>query len=142
MVTAAFNHIGVVAKDPIALEKFYTKYFGFKRARVYAPGPDQVVVIKTQGLALELFKAEKDVPEVPKEAGPMYPCWRHVCFLVDDLDAKIAELGEDVTLTLGPVDMSQFVPGMRVAWLADPEGNIIELNQGYKDEENPPPLET
>jgi glyoxylase I family protein len=30
---------------------------------------------------------------------------------------------------------------MRVAWLSDPEGNIVELNQGYQDEDNPPPLQ-
>jgi glyoxylase I family protein len=36
--------------------------------------------------------------------------------------------------------MSQFIPGMRAVWVADPEGNIVELNQGYVDEENPPPL--
>jgi glyoxylase I family protein len=29
---------------------------------------------------------------------------------------------------------------MRVAWIADPEGNIVELNQGYVDEADPPPL--
>ena len=33
--------------------------------------------------------------------------------------------------------MSQFVSGMKVMWVADPEGNIIELNQGYVDEDNP-----
>jgi glyoxylase I family protein len=27
-----------------------------------------------------------------------------------------------------------------VAWIADPEGNIVELNQGYVDEDSPPPL--
>jgi glyoxylase I family protein len=37
--------------------------------------------------------------------------------------------------------MSEFIPGMKVCWLADPEGNIYELNQGYKDEENPPQFE-
>ena len=36
--------------------------------------------------------------------------------------------------------MGQFIPGMRVVWVADPESNIIELNQGYVDQENPPPL--
>jgi hypothetical protein len=36
--------------------------------------------------------------------------------------------------------MGQFIPGMRVAWVADPEGNIVELNQGYVDEDDPPPL--
>ena len=57
-----------------------------------------------------------------------------------DLDAKLAEMGDDARLTLGPLDMSQFIPGMRVAWIADPEGNIVELNQGYVDEAEPLPL--
>ncbi|MCP4295510.1 MAG: VOC family protein, partial [Proteobacteria bacterium] len=92
----------MVAKDPIAIEKFYAKYFGFKRERVYVPGPDQVVVLKSGNLGLEIFKAEKDAPEPPSGAGPMYPCWRHICFLVDDLDAKIEEIGDDAKITEGP----------------------------------------
>jgi glyoxylase I family protein len=49
-------------------------------------------------------------------------------------------MGSDARITLGPLDMSQFIAGMRVAWIADPEDNIVELNQGYVDEENPPAL--
>ena len=66
---------------------------------------------------------------------------RHVAFLVDDLDAKLAEIGDDTTVTLGPLDMGDFIPGMRVAWISDPEGNVVELNQGYEDEKAPPPLD-
>jgi glyoxylase I family protein len=36
--------------------------------------------------------------------------------------------------------MGKLIPGMRVAWLFDPEDNIVELNQGYVDEANPPAL--
>ncbi len=36
--------------------------------------------------------------------------------------------------------MSGLIRGMHVVWVADPEGNIVELNQGYVDETNPPPL--
>jgi glyoxylase I family protein len=98
-----------------------------------------VAIIRSGDLALELFKATAERPDkAPAEAGPMYPCWRHVCFVVDDLEAKLMELGNEVTITLGPLDMSQFVPGMKVVWVADPEGNIIELNQGYVDEPHPP----
>ncbi len=50
-----FSHIGLSCKDPIATERFYARHFGFHRARVYAPGPGQVVVIRGNGLALELF---------------------------------------------------------------------------------------
>lgn len=141
MAQAVFNHVGVTCKDPLRIERFYTKYFGFTRARVYAPGPDQVVVIKSGPLAFELFKATETNPHKdPALSGYEFPGWRHVCFTVDDLDAKLAELGNEIRITQGPVDMGGFIPGMRVVWAADPEGNIIELNQGYVDEENPPPL--
>ena len=132
----AFSHVGLTCQDPVRIEAFYTRYFGFKRARVYAPGPGQVVMIKAGGFYLELFKADEKSPVPPAEkSGPEYPGWRHICFLVDDLDAKLKELGSEVKITLGPVDMSGFIPGMKVCWVADPEGNIIELNQGYADEQ-------
>jgi glyoxylase I family protein len=106
---------------------------------VYLPGPDQVVVIGNAGASLELFPAKGEAPPPRGEAdGPQYPGWRHVAFLVDDLDAKLEEMGDDAKLTLGPLDMSQFIEGMRVAWISDPEGNIVELNQGYVDETDPP----
>ena len=125
--------------DPLRVEAFYTKHFGFTRGRVYLPGPDQVVMIKSGALYLELFPAKGEKPVAPAaKDGPEYSGWRHLAFLVDDLDAKLAEMGDDAVISLGPLDMSVFIPGMRVVWLADPEGNIVELNQGYVDEENPP----
>jgi len=136
-----FSHIGLSCKDPIAIERFYVRHFGFRRARVYMPGPDQVVVLTSGVLGLELFPSKGEAPAPPAGgAGPEYPGVRHFAFLVDDLDRKLAQIGSEAKVTLGPVDMGQFIPGMRVAWIADPEGNIVELNQGYVDEKNPPPL--
>jgi glyoxylase I family protein len=141
MATAAFHHIAMSCKDPVAIERFYTRHFGFRRARVYAPGPGQVVMIRSGNVYLELFPASAAAPVAPAGgSGPEYPGWRHIAFMVDNLAAKLAEMGEDARLSLGPLDMGQFIPGMRAAWLADPEGNIVELNQGYVDEATPPPL--
>jgi glyoxylase I family protein len=143
MPVLEFAHVGLMCKDPIATERFYTRHFGFHRTRVYAPGPEQVVMIKGPGgVYLELFKADENAPSPPpKEAGPSWPCIRHLCFSVASLDEQIKSMGADAKLTLGPLDMGAFVEGMRVCWLSDPDGNIVELNQGYKDENNPPPLE-
>jgi glyoxylase I family protein len=136
-----FSHIGLSCRDPLATERFYTKHFGFRRARVYLPGPGQVVVIRSGVLELELFPSSETLPSARVlGAGPDYPSVRHIAFLVDNLDSKLAEMGSDARVTLGPLDMGQFIPGMRVAWIADPEDNIVELNQGYVDEENPPAL--
>jgi glyoxylase I family protein len=141
MPTLTFSHIAFSCGDPLAVERFYTKHFGFRRGRVYAPGPDQVVMIKAGNVYLEIFRATKPLPfPRVRGAGPEYPEFRHIAFLVDDLDAKLTEMGADANITLGPLDMSEFIPGMRVVWLADPAGNIVELNQGYVDEPNPPAL--
>ena len=64
----AFSHVGIMCNDPLKIEEFYTKHFGFKRARVYAPGPEQVVMIKSGEIYLELFKATKERP-IPQERG-------------------------------------------------------------------------
>ena len=135
MTRLAFSHVAITCQDPEAVERFYGKHFGFKRARVYAPGPGQVVMLKAHGVYLELFPSTQPAPVAPATgAGPEYAGWRHIAFLVDDLDAKLAQMGGDARVSLGPLDMSDLIPGMRVCWLADPEGNIVELNQGYRDQ--------
>jgi glyoxylase I family protein len=140
----ALHHLGLACADPLALERWYARHFGFRRKRVFLPGPDQVVVIGTDGGAsLELFPAKGERPSAPEGdgAGPEYPGFRHLAFLVDDLDAKLAEIGDETTVSLGPLDMGGLIEGMRVVWITDPEGNIVELNQGYVDERDPPPLD-
>jgi glyoxylase I family protein len=142
VAAVSFSHVGLMCKDPVVTERFYTRHFGFRRARVFAPGPEQVAMIKLGGVYLELFTAtEKPPVPAPKEAGPSWPCIRHLCFSVDNLDEQLRRMGADARLTLGPLDMGAFISGMRVCWLADPDGNIVELNQGYVDELNPPPLD-
>lgn len=137
MAKTVFSHVGLTCNDPLLIEAFYSKHFGFRRARTYVPGPDQVVMIKAGEFYLELFKATETSPVAdPKEAGPDYKGWKHICFMVDNLDEKLKEMGSAVKLTKGPVDMGGLIPGMRVCWISDPEGNIVELNQGYMDEEN------
>lgn len=134
-------HMGLSCKNPILIEKFYVKYFGFRRARVYDPGPNQVVMIKLGQFYLELFPATENSP-VPEasEAGQNYPGWKHLAFKVDSIEHKLQELGELASLTLGPLEMDSFIKGMKVCWIKDPEGNIVELSEGYSDELDPPQI--
>jgi glyoxylase I family protein len=141
-VGTTFSHVAITCTDPLATERWYTRHFGFRRARVYAPGPGQVVMIKRGDLYLELVPKSAQAPAPPAGAdGAGYPGWRHLAFLVDDLDAKLAEMGAEARINLGPLDMGAFIPGMRSVWLADPEGNVVELNHGYVDEADPPRLD-
>jgi glyoxylase I family protein len=129
-------------KDPLLVERFYTQHFGFHRARVAPVNGGQIVFIKSGDIYLEIFQAEQDLP-VPAadKDGPHYPGWRHIAFQVDDIDAKLREMGNDAKITLGPLTFDQYIRGWRTVWISDPEGNIIEVTQGYLDEDNPPPLD-
>ena len=140
-VPTIFSHIGLTCKDPVVIERFYTKYFGFKRARVIPLGDDQILFIKSGHFYMELFKAKTVSPlEAPTDDGYPWAGVRHLAFEVEDVDAKLAELGNAVKVMLGPADFGDFIPGWKGVWVADPEGNIIELNQGYVDQALPPAL--
>lgn len=133
-----FAHLAMGCKDPIAIEKLYTKYFGFKRGRVIPLINEQIVFIKSGNVYLELFQAKEEAPfPIPERDGPQYPGLRHLAFQVDNVGAKLKEMGKDAKITLGPMDFNDFIPGWRSVWIADPEGNIIEISQGYSDEKNP-----
>jgi len=139
-----FSQVALTCTDPIATEKFYTKHFGFKRARIAKlPDGDQIVFIKMGDSAfyLELFKAQKKSPvPLPTKDGSQYPSVRHLAFKVDSVDAKLAEIGEDAKITLGPLNFDDYIPGWRTVWIADPDGRIVEISEGFVDEENPAPL--
>ena len=138
-----FNHVALTCKDPIAVERFYATFFGFRRARVVPLDGKQIVFIRRGEIYLELFTA--DVAEPMPEGladGPHHPGVRHIAFKVDDLDAVLETFGEDAKkrITLGPLDFGAFIPGWRTVWLADPEGNIVEISQGFVDQDSPPGL--
>lgn len=135
-----FSHVALNCKDPIALERFYTKYFGFTRRRVIPLGDSQIVFIKSGNVYLELFKTTENGMNFDKDGNPAQGV-RHIAFQVDNVDAKLAEMGDDARITLGPLDFNDFIPGWRTVWVADPEGNIVEISQGYTDQDNPPPLD-
>lgn len=139
----AFSHVGLSCKDPIAIEKFYSQYFGFRRAAVFdIGGGNQLVFIRAGDVYLELFPGAAERPiAAPEKDGYAFQGVRHIAFQIDDVDAKLAEIGDAATITLGPLDFDAFIPGWRTVWIADPEGNIVEITQGYKDQANPPALE-
>ena len=136
-----FSHVAISCRDPIATERFYTKHFGFTRARVIPLGAQQIVFLKSGNVYLELFSAEGTPPgAAATNDGPHYAGWRHIAFTVDNVDAAIAAMGADAKITLGPLSFDDFIPGWRTVWVADPDGNIVEISQGYTDQSNVPQL--
>ncbi len=142
MSSLAFSHVGISCMNMSVTEEFYSKHFGFQRARVLGEGADQIIFLKTESgdAYLELFQADA-VSQVVMPAtgvGPSKPGFRHLAFAVDDVDAKLGEMGTEAHITEGPDDFDDVIPGWRVVWISDPDGRILELSQGYVDQENPP----
>jgi glyoxylase I family protein len=136
---ATFFHLAFTVKNLAKFEAFYSTYFGFKRARVIALGDDAILVFlkNEDNFYFEIFPPEEERPMPMAEAdGPHYAGLRHIAFSVDDVDAKIKEMGDDAVITLGPLHFDDVIEGWKTVWLKDPEGNIIEITQGYKDQEN------
>ena len=141
-----FHHIALNCLDQKEIERYYTKHFGFERARIVSLGQGQeIVFLKGGGFHLELFHTDAEPTlSAPTADGRALPSIiRHLAFKVEDVDAKLAAMGDDgKRVTLGPMNFNDFIPGWRSVWLSDPEGNIVEISQGYVDEKSPPPLES
>ncbi|MBI9066885.1 MAG: VOC family protein [Salinivirgaceae bacterium] len=136
MITTSFLHIGVTCKYPQKFEDFYKKYFGFKRVKsIRLEGEKEIVFIKDEnGFCFELFSMDEERP-FPHAGGDgcHYPGWRHIAFNVNSINDKLCEMGEDAIITQGPILLDRYIPGWKAVWIKDPEGNIIELAEGYKD---------
>lgn len=138
-----WSHVGLNCTDQKTTEDFYTRYFGFARARVVDLGDSRIVFLRKGDAYLELFAAgtEPDgpapgVPSTPVGGdGPQAPGrMRHLAFQTDSVDAFLAELGDAAEVALGPLDFDDFICGWRTVWVRDPDGVIVEVSQGYEDD--------
>jgi len=127
------QHIALNCRDLAAQEAFYTKHFGFRRARVFNQGqPNEFVMLRLDSTCLELFGAS---PETASESGGEQAVgFKHLAFEVPDLEAAAAALREDGIETGKIIDCSHVLEGMRVCFFNDPDGNRLELMQGYGDQ--------
>ena len=78
---------------------------------------------------LELFHATRRRPHAAEERRHGWPGVRHFAFQVNDVDAKLAEIGGDAHVNLGPLEFNDFIPGWKTVWVRDPDGNVVEISQ-------------
>jgi len=134
----ATHHIAFNCKDRAAQERFYTKLLGFRRARVFNAGtPDEFVMLRLGSTCIELFQA-KGLP-ASAQASEQPLGFKHMAFEVPDIEAKVAEVSAAGIETQSIIDCSSVVPGLRICFFRDPEGNLLELMQGWSDDESLPP---
>ena len=132
------SQLAITCQDQDTTEAWYVKHFGFKRARVAElPDGKKIVFIKMADSAfyLELFASDSASPLPPaSNDGYTFPGFRHLAFKVENVDRKLAEIGSEAKISLGPLDFDAFIPGWRTVWIIDPDGRIIEISQGFTDQ--------
>lgn len=136
-LAAAWSHVALNCADQARTEEFYTRWFGFGRARVI-PVPDGEIVFLRRGpVLLELFAVSAAAAGAGQD-GPQAPgTVRHVAFQTDDVDAFLAAMGDAADVSLGPLAFDEVIPGWRTVWLRDPDGVVVEVSQGYRDQTDP-----
>jgi glyoxylase I family protein len=127
------QHIAFRCADRNRQEAFYTKHFGFKRARVFDRGkPGEFIMLRLGNTCIELFPAG---PGDAKKRGSEQPVgFTHLAFEVQDIEKAAKNLQADGIRTEGIIDCSNNAPGLKVCFFSDPDGNRIELMQGWADE--------
>lgn len=127
------DHIGVSVADLDAQRDWYQRAFGFDTARPFEIAPlglRGVFLLGPDDIAIELLEREGSATIRQPAATPpdalLTRGWAHLCFRVDDVDAvftRVVAVGAGVLSS--PGDSPE--PGVRFAFVTDPEGNLIEL---------------
>jgi glyoxylase I family protein len=115
------------------MEEFYTKHFGFRRARVFHAGSErEFVMLRLKNMCIELFSSTGNRPERNSEHDVGF---RHIAFEVSDLDNMMDRLKVDGVKVGEIIDYSDSVAGLRICFFNDPEGNKVEIMEGWSDDE-------
>ena len=125
-----FDHPGLSVADLDAAAAFYARVFGFAPQLEFSLGEISGAMLEhPSGMRLELFAVPGSVAGV--QGRPPLDALRtrglgHVAFAapaIEELFARALEAGGRAVLA--PQESPE--PGVRFAFVADPEGNLVEL---------------
>jgi len=127
-----FDHVGLSVADLDAAEAFYEAAFGFSRQLAFELNPHPIrglMLTHENGMRLELFQHGESVAGL-QGATPIEAIARrgygHFAFKAPDIGPLFeAALAAGATAKVPPSPSPE--PGIRFAFLADPEGNLVEL---------------
>src|SRR5689334_6393350 len=133
MSIARFHHVNLSVADLAAQEAWYADAFGLthveERLEIPEAGVRTVVLSDTAGLRVEFVERSGSRPVSHSDAfaATAMQTFTHLALQVPDLDGTFARLTQDC----GAASVSPPAPGasagMRYAYVADPEGNLLEL---------------
>jgi lactoylglutathione lyase len=119
--------LGIVVKDVEGCLRFYGELLGLPReSDLPIPGGTMYRFLAGTTLIKLLHLGGGQPPSPPGLAGALG--YRYYTITVEDLDGTAAELeAKGVPMVMRPREL---LPGVRVAMISDPDGNVVELLQG------------
>ncbi|MEV7754649.1 VOC family protein [Streptomyces griseofuscus] len=133
MPVARIHHVSLSVADLAAQEAWYADAFGLtqveERLELPEAGVRTVVLSDAAGLRVEFVERSGSRPVLHTDAfaATAVQTFTHLALQVPDLDDTFARLTQDC----GAAAVSRPAPGasegMRYAYVADPEGNLLEL---------------
>jgi lactoylglutathione lyase len=130
-VDTRFDHVGLSVADLDAAAGFYAAAFGFAQELEFAlpRGVRGAMLIHPSGMRLELFQHPVSVPGIQADSPLDALATRgygHFALATGEIDPLFADaLAAGAQPLVGPSPSPE--PGVRFAFLADPEGNLVEL---------------
>ena len=127
-IHSAVEHIGLAARDPVALGRWYCQVLGAREVWNNGEQPPAVFVAITGGPVLEIYPTVESVPQTGdnRTAG-----WRHLALRVPNLEVAQAELARRGVTWSQPIKPAG--GGGRVVFFSDPEGNLLHLVERTAD---------
>jgi lactoylglutathione lyase len=127
-----FDHVGINVADLNRAIAWYTTAFPLTVEREFAVASADLrgaMLVHPGGVRVELIERGGSVPGLrasgPQEAA-LTQGFGHIAFRVSDVEGEYHRLvGAGAQPRVAPTDAPR--PGARMAWVADPEGNLIEL---------------
>ncbi len=116
------EHIGLAARDTVALKDWYVRSFDARVAFESADVPPAFFLELAGGLMIEIYPSATDIAETSNNrlAG-----WRHLALQVDSIEAAREELSHRGVNFSEPVKPAG--GGGRVQFFQDGEGNLLHL---------------
>ena len=117
------HHVAIHTPDLARLRGFYVETLGLP---VVDGFPEHgIVFVAAGGTLVELIEERAG-----DAAGSTRRGWDHLAVVVADVDAAYAALAaRGVPLRSPPEDFPPEAPAFRIAFVADPDGNLLELLQ-------------
>ena len=133
MTAVRFHHISLSVADLAAQEAWYGNALGLvhveERLEMPEAGVRTVVLSDAAGLRVEFVERPGSTPGAPADpfAATAVQTFTHLALQVPDLDAAFARLTGEYDAAAVSSPAPGVTDGMRYAYIADPEGNLLEL---------------